>query len=498
MRVESRAILSEERQIGSVSSPASEREKRVVAFVSVLAALALTGMKLVVGLMTGSIAILAEAIHSGMDLVAALMTLLAVRVADRPADSEHQYGHGKVEHLSAFFETGLLVITCLWIVFESVSRLISGGRHLEITVWAFAVMIVSIIIDYWRSGALGRAAKKHGSDALAADALHFRTDIWSSLVVLLGLSLVVIGELTGQSQVWGKADAVSALVVAGIVLYVSGRLAKSNIDALLDRAPAVVGRDVERAVRSVSGVQEFRRLRLRRAGNRIFADLVVGVPRTTTFAKAHDLSERIERVISQIEPRADTVVHLEPVKGRHETTVDQIDYLARQQGIRAHDVRVREIDGKLDADLHVEVDPQLSLEGAHNVASRLEEAVRAANPTIRSVNTHLEAPAIQAEPRDEVTEHLHPLLDRVRHLSDSVAGEGSCHDIRIYESSEGLIDIVLHCTLPADLPIQAVHDVSTEVEKKLRDRIPQLGNVLVHIEPFPGRTANPPEKPASN
>lgn len=450
-----------------------------------LAAVVLTGMKLVAGLVTGSIAVLAEAAHSGLDLVATLMTLFAVRVADKPPDSDHQYGHGKVEHLSALFEIGLLVITCIWIFYESIQRLVSGESHLQLTVWAFAVMLISIAVDYWRSRALGRAAEKYHSDALAADALHFRTDIWSSLIVLLGLSLVLARDLTGLPDVLGSADAIAALVVGGIVLSISGRLAKSTIDALLDRAPELVGREIGSVVRSIKGVQELRRMRLRRSGNRIFADLVVGVPRTTTFADAHELTERIERAISHAVPRTDTVIHFEPVAGRDETAADQIHYLAHQQGIQAHAVHLREVDGILDANLHIELDPGMSLDEAHGVATKLEEAVRATNPRIKSVNTHLEVASSAAGPRTEVTDERQLLMDQITSLADSIAGRGSCHYIRVYESAQSRIDLVLHCTLPAELPIRPVHDISTEVERKLRDKIAHLENVLVHVEPAP-------------
>lgn len=470
---------------GGLLSSSGSREKQRVAWISVLAAVALTALKLAAGLVTGSIAVLAEAAHSGLDLVATLMTLFAVRVADKPPDSDHQYGHGKVEHLSALFEIGLLVITCIWIFYESIQRLLTGESHLQLTVWAFAVMLISIGVDYWRSRALGRAAKKYNSDALAADALHFRTDIWSSLIVLLGLGLVLTRDLAGLPDIFGSADAIAALVVGGIVLTISGRLAKTTIDALLDRAPAMVGQEIGRAVRSVGDVQELRRMRLRRSGNRIFADLVIGVPRTTTFADAHELTERIERAISHAVPRTDTVIHFEPIAGRDETAIDQIHYLAHQQGIQAHAVHIREVDGALDANLHIELDPGMSLDEAHGVATRLEEAVRAANSRIESVNTHLEVASSAAGPRTEVTHESQLLMDQITSLADSIAGTGSCHYIRVYESAQARIDLVLHCTLPAELPIRPVHDISTEVERKLRDKIDRLDNVLVHVEPAP-------------
>ena len=217
-----------------------DREKMVVALSSVVAAIGLTSMKLVVGLLTGSLGILAEAAHSGLDMVAALMTLFAVRFASRPADASHHYGHGKVENVSAFLEAGLLILTAIWIIYEAIRRLLFHDSHVEITIWAFVVMFVSIAVDATRSRVLLQAARRTGSQALEADALHFSTDIWSSSVVIAGLLVVWLTERFSLPGWLGQADAIAALGVSGIVIWVSARLAKETIDALLDRAPETV------------------------------------------------------------------------------------------------------------------------------------------------------------------------------------------------------------------------------------------------------------------
>src|SRR5215467_8498850 len=253
-------------------------EKRTVAMNSLLSAIAITFLKLIVGLSTRSLGILSEAAHSGLDLIAAFITLLSVRVSDKPADAEHQYGHGKVENFSAFLETGLLLLTCIWIVWEAVRRL--GGYHtvhIEPGFTAFIVLFASMAVDWWRSRALKRIARKYDSQALEADALHFSTDIFSSAVVALGLGLVMIGNA------WVKADAIAALVVSGVIVYVSSRLARQTIDALLDAAPAGYRGRILDAVLKINGVIEVERVRIRRAGNRYFADLTVGLSRNVTF-----------------------------------------------------------------------------------------------------------------------------------------------------------------------------------------------------------------------
>src|SRR5271167_1744554 len=245
-------------------SPDSMRaEKRAVAGSSVLAATAITALKVVVGITTGSLGILSEAAHSGLDLIAAFITLLSIRVSDKPADADHQYGHGKVENFSAFIETGLLLATCIWIVYEATKRLFFHTVEIEPSGWAFLVMGISIAVDVWRSRRLQRVAEKYNSQALLADALHFGTDIWSSSVVILGLVLVVAGRT--YSIPWlARADPIAALIVAVIVVYVSWRLARQTIDALLDGAPAGVRSKIITAVSRVDGVLEIVRVRIRR------------------------------------------------------------------------------------------------------------------------------------------------------------------------------------------------------------------------------------------
>jgi cation diffusion facilitator family transporter len=270
----------------AIDGPASMRaEKRAVAGSSVLAAIAITTLKIVVGLTTGSLGILSEAAHSGLDLIAAIVTFLSVRVSDKPADADHQYGHGKVENFSAFIETGLLLLTCIWIIYEAVNRLFYRHVDIEPSVAAFAVMFISMAVDFWRSRALGKIATKYDSQALEADALHFSTDIWSSGVVMVGLALVLLGRVYGVDKL-RDADPVAALFVAGVVVYVSSRLARRTVDSLLDAAPAGVRGKIVAAVNKVDGLIEVDRVRIRRAGNRYFADLSIGLARNVTFQRS--------------------------------------------------------------------------------------------------------------------------------------------------------------------------------------------------------------------
>src|SRR5207253_6864396 len=277
-------------------SESMRAEKRGVAGNSVLAAIAVTSLKLFVGVTTGSLGILSEAAHSGLDLVAAIITLFSVQVSDKPADADHQYGHGKVENFSAFIETGLLLLTCIWIVYEAFKRLFFHHVEIEPSLAAFVVMFFSMIVDYWRSRALGRIAAKYDSQALEADALHFSTDIWSSAVVVVGLLLVWIGE-RGRIPWLHEADPIAALFVAGVVIWVSWRLARKTIDALLDAAPSGVRSKILSAVSRVECLLEIERLRIRRAGNRYVADLSIGLARNVTFQRSEQVADAVTEAV---------------------------------------------------------------------------------------------------------------------------------------------------------------------------------------------------------
>jgi len=300
---------------------AMDREKRAVALSSVIAAILLTVTKLIVGFSTNSLGILSEAAHSGLDLVAAGVTLWAVRVAGIPADRQHTYGHGKVENLSALFETLLLLGTCGWIVYEAVERLTSKASPIvDASVWAFGVVLLSILVDITRSRALMRVARKYDSQALEADALHFSTDIWSSGVVLVGLIAVKLAEPLGLPWLY-SADAMAALGVAAIVFVVSLRLARRSVDDLLDAvAPEMV--DTVRTAASVQGVMGIGEARVRRSGPDCYADVTVFVAPNLEVSAAHEIANAVERAVGDAVPRVKTMVHVEPWKGESTASDD--------------------------------------------------------------------------------------------------------------------------------------------------------------------------------
>jgi len=285
------------------------KEKKRVALISVFAAIFLTGFKLTIGILTGSLGILSEALHSGLDLIAAVITFFSVRVSDKPADREHNFGHGKIENFSAFIETILLVITCVWIIYEAVGRLVSGKTHIEVTIWSYIVVISSILIDITRSRALSKVARKYNSQALEADALHFSTDIWSSVVVLVGLICADFGLFF--------ADSIAALFVAIIVLYVSYRLGKRAVEVLLDKAPPDITSKVERILGTYNEVMQFHSLKIRTSGADTFIKFNIHLSPASNLKDAHALCDRIENELRAAIPRSEIYIHAEPQDSSH-------------------------------------------------------------------------------------------------------------------------------------------------------------------------------------
>ena len=296
-----------------MSHQTGQKEKTAVALSSVFAAIGLTGFKIIVGLLTNSLGILAEAAHSALDLAAAIMTFFAVRISDKPADQEHPFGHGKVENISALFETLLLLATSAWIIYEATHRLSALETHVEVSIWSFIVMSTSIVVDISRSRMLMKAAKKHNSQALEADALHFSTDIWSSSVVILGLILVMVGRYYPNLAFLEKGDAIAALVVAVIVIFVSVELGARSIQALLDSAPKNGEREtIIKEIGRMKTIEDVHDVRIRTSGAGWFVDMHVLMNGDLTLSESHAVTEQIERKVRKILPKSDVTVHVEP------------------------------------------------------------------------------------------------------------------------------------------------------------------------------------------
>lgn len=462
------------------------REKNLVALSSVAAAVFLTAVKTVVGLTTGSLGILAEAAHSGLDLIAALITLFAVRFSDRPADQSHLYGHGKVENLSALAETVLLLVTCIWIIYEAFNRLFFHAVHVDPSLWAFLIMGMSIAIDFTRSRALSRVAKKYSSQALEADALHFSTDIWSSSVVIVGLALVWLGDLTGQATVLAKADAVAALVVALIVIYVSIRLGQRTVDALLDRAPEGLAQQIASAAASPRDVVDVTRTRVRQVGNQTFVDLRISVPRHLSFEESHAVTRDVQSAVRAIVPNADVVVNAIPV-AVNEGVTEKVIAVAARGHYAVHNITTHWTKRGMWIDLDLEVDTETSFERAHAMATDLEMRLRTHLNSIQriaDVNVHIEprepglVQGIEVAPRD-----ARQYVDRIEAIQHAVQHTRGVQDIALQQLN-GRVYLSFHLLIDSDQPVTNVHRIAEEMENRLRRDLPQLGRVVIHTEPY--------------
>jgi cation diffusion facilitator family transporter len=457
------------------------QEKHRAALSSVLAAIFLTLVKLVVGLATGSLGILAEVAHSSLDLVAAAVTLFAVRVSGRPADQEHTYGHGKVENLSALFETVLLLVTCAWIIYEAIQRLFFKEVAVETSIWAFLVMFLAIAIDFSRSRLLYRVAKKYDSQALEADALHFSTDIWSSSVVIAGLALVAISNWLDIPWL-AKADSVAAIGVAGIVVWVSLQLGGRTVTALLDGVPASERDAVLRAVR-VPGVVDVRQVRVRRSGPEAFADVRLTVGRDASFERTHDIAAAAEAAVQKLLPGADVVVQVEPVRADHEGWVTTARLLAARHGLGAHGIRIYDLGmGGHSVELHLEVSDELSLDAAHTEATAFEQALREAIPGVTQVITHIEPTGDAIARRESTTTDEATVRRIVANLSEETGLQCRPHDVTVRRAG-GELQVTFHCLMKADTPITDAHAITERIESVLRSQVPNLGRVVIHVEP---------------
>lgn len=463
-----------------LESESMRAEKRAVAGNSVLAALVVTLLKILVGVTTSSLGILSEAAHSGLDLVAATVTFFSVRVSDKPADAEHQYGHGKVENFSAFVQTGLLLLTCIWIVRESMRRLFFHSVEVEPSVAAFVVMFASMGTDLWRSRVLRRIAAKYESQALEADALHFSTDIWSSGVVVAGLGFVWWGR--SHHILWLRnADAIAALFVAGVVIYVSGRLGRRTIDALLDAAPSGVRNNIILAVSKVDGLLEVDRVRIRRAGNRYFADLSIGLARNVTFQRSEQVADRVTAAVQSVLPNADVMVRSVPRAAFSENIFDRVRGVATRNNVNVHDVSVQDIAGRLHVEQHVELDERLSLKDAHDKVTQIEAEIRGEVPEISTILTHIESEPATIETSDEIVRDAE-LEEKLKQVATEFSEILDMHDLEI-KRIRGRLYVSCHCTFADELPLSRVHEASTELEIRFKQAAPQIYRVLIHPEP---------------
>ena len=473
--------------MSTITIPEITAVKRRVALQSMLAAAGMTVLKLAAGLLGGSLGVLSDGVHSGLDLIGAGFTFFSVRVSDKPADESHTYGHAKFETLSAFAEAGLMAISCAWIIWEAMQRIF---RHEQIThhsLWPVLVLLLSIGVDWWRSSELGTVARRFNSTALAADAFHFASDIWSTLAVLAGLALTYAGSYFHIGWL-SYADPVAAILVSLLILRLSWKLTRETSDVLLDATPGDLRDQILREVSTVEGVLAIEQARVRRAGSSTFADLTLALPRSFTFEHTNELVRSTTEAVHRVVPDADVVVHTIPRQSSTESIFDRVRAVAARNNVSVHEVSVQSIGGKLRVEQHVELNESMTLAEAHNFVTAMEGEIMREVPELHSVLTHIESEPATIE-RPQAMEGKTQLENEAERIGTSLRSAAAyfpeildVHEILVGRSGEHL-QLSCHCTLPDKLTMQRVHAVITGLEDRLKLECPEVQRVLIHPEP---------------
>ena len=444
--------------------------------ISLLAAVLLVTTKLSVGVWTNSLGILSEALHSGIDLIAAAMTLIAVRMGDRPPDRDHQYGHQKIESLSSLFETALLFITCAWIVYEAMRRLFFTHETPDVGIVAVLVMVLSIGVDYSRSRALMRTAKEYKSQALEADAIHFKTDLISSVIVLVGVILTWVG--------FKNVDAVAALGVAAVTAYIGYNMWKRSVHTLLDGAPEGIPELVKAEAMKVNGVHGVGTLRVRESGYATFIDAVVLIDRKLPLEQVNRISYEISQRVNSLVPNSDLVIHAEPY------CIDSNDLVERirsetsnfERVHSVHNILITEEDCMFEVDLHVEVDRGISIEEAHAICTELEGHIQDLDLKIKKVVTHIEPANVPPGTAQVVDEDIEEILRSVSGMANSMPEVRSCSDLSLRRLN-GRLKLNMCCQFERTLSVQQVHDVVDRLENAIKAKHEGIDTIYIHMEP---------------
>ncbi|MDQ4074779.1 MAG: cation-efflux pump [Chloroflexota bacterium] len=460
-----------------------EYEKSREALTSVAAAFFLMMLKLVVGALSGSLGILAEATNSALDVLASLITLGAVRYADRPADESHHYGHGKAENLGAFVQGIIVLLTGAWISWEALRRLFGDPSPVESSIWAFGVMFVSVGVSLARVRSLHRAAAEHGSQALEADALHFYTDIFTGGAVLVGLVGVWLGGRLDMPLL-ARADAAAALIVVVVLVRMTLDLMRHAMDVLLDRSLELTD-DIADVASTVAGVERVHGIRTRQVGAHSFVDMHIGVARANSFEESHAIATAVEQAVHELLPRVDVVVHVDPVQPKGESLVHAIHAIAQREGLSIHHITLHDVAGRVVAHLHVELEPDLTLKEAHALVDWFEQQIVQELPELDGAISHIEPASEHVAEGPDVTRRAASLIHLVQQVADEMHEIHDCHDITVQQAG-GEFHVSLHCTFHPDSNLQQVHDATDTLERRLRDAIPTLGHIVIHPEPMEG------------
>jgi cation diffusion facilitator family transporter len=449
-------------------------KKSRVAAISVFASAGMAAAKFVVGIIIGSLALISEALHSSVDLIATIITWMVVRVSDRPADAEHHYGHGKLESVSALGVIALLYVLAGGILVEAYSRLREGAAPPTISIIPFLVLLIDIAVNLWRASALHRAARRTKSQALAADALHFASDVAGAVAVIIGLALSALGFH------WG--DAAAAIAVAVVIAALGLRLARSTVETLIDQAPKGVADRATAAIRMVPGVVDVERMRARMVGPTHFIDAVVQVPRTLAIDRVDDIKRRAQAAVAKALGDADLTFTAVPVALSNESVRERIMVIARNSGLAIHHVTVHDLGDRLTVSIDLEVDAEMRLTEAHAIANRLERDIREEFGENVEVDTHIEP----LEP--ELPFGVDAPAERVQTIAAALADyarDGDIHDIhnvRVRNTDAGEV-VNFHCRAVPSMSVIKVHEQVDAIERALRRAFPSVKRVIGHAEP---------------
>lgn len=451
-----------------------------------LAAAVMTLLKFAAGLLSGSLGVLSDAAHSGLDLAGSALTYFSVRVSDKPADEGHTYGHAKFENLSAFSEVLLMIASCVWIIWEAISRIL----HHAVTVSHFAVpaavLLASISVDSWRSRKLRAVAGRTGSPALATDAFHFSSDIWASVAVLAGLGANFIGSRY-SIPILRYADPASALFVSLMIIRLTVRLGHEAVSDLLDEVPVETRRRILAEVERVPGVIAIEQVRVRRAGAGYFADLTLALPRRYTFEHTGEVVGSATEAVHRILPEADVVIHTVPREPRAESIFDRVRAVAARHNLAVHELSVQSRFGRLRVVQHVEVDENMPLSQAHGFVTALEAEILREVPEIDSVLTHIESEPATIELPEELIKEDQRIERCLRDSARQFTEISDVHEIQITRTGDH-VDLSCHCSLPDDLTMQRVHEAITALEDRFKLACPEVHRVTIHPEPVTDNT----------
>lgn len=454
------------------------RKKLSIATSSMYAAIFIVLIKFLATYLSGSLGVLSELFHSSTDLIATIATIISVKYSSKPPDEMHNYGHEKIESFSALFQVIILIGMCAYLIYESIDRIINHVP-VHISIFTFSVILLCIFIDISRSRALMKVARETKSQALEADSLHFASDVWSSVVVLIGMIFTYF-NLTPL------ADPLSAIIVSILIIVATFRLTKRAFDALMDRVPPGLREKICKEIKSMDGVEGIKNFRLRSSGSRIFIDMVILIARTKMFSATHEIMDSVERRIKELAPDADIVIHSEPTETENETINDKIRMIVNNEGFKCHDIFSHKIDSDIYSELHVEIEDTNDLDLAHSKMVLLEEKIRKEIPLITKVNIHLDEPSELLFETTDVTEKSRDLIRHIENILNQKEYLQRYYDIKVV-SSNSKLRVSLSCEFKSGMTFEEVHDKVTIMESKIYIQIkslyPNLANVIIHAEP---------------